>query len=186
MEDPFKDLVLLRTKLLKWSFFGPFITQKSFFFLLVYNRSFFGPFFLLKSLKCREMCNIVNMRFLRPFGVIMEITTKSPQKLYNGSFFGPFFLLKSPFFIPLKSFWPQVLKTRFHLRKHCQWIIWGTRRRLRCTRWVNSYPNFWLGIKMSTPAKKNSWRHQKTVSDNCNWLNNRCNEKQRLTCNYSP
>ena len=43
------------------------------------------------------MCKIVNTRFLRPFSVIMEITTKSPQKLYNGSFFGPFFLLKSPF-----------------------------------------------------------------------------------------
>ena len=27
---------------------------------------------------CREMCNIVNTRFLRPFGVITEITTKSP------------------------------------------------------------------------------------------------------------
>ena len=67
---------------------------------------------------CREMCNVVNTRFLRPFGVITEITTKSPQKLYNGSFFGPFFTQKS-FFSPLKSFWPQVLKTRFHLRKHC-------------------------------------------------------------------
>merc|ERR1711936_1087385 len=44
---------------------------------------------------CREMFNIVNTRFLRPFGVIMEITTKSPQKLYNGSFFGPFFTQKS-------------------------------------------------------------------------------------------
>ena len=52
---------------------------------------------------CREMCNIVNTRFLRPFGVITEITTKSPQKLYNGSFFGPFFTQKS-FFSPLKSF----------------------------------------------------------------------------------
>ena len=30
---------------------------------------------------CREMCNIVNTRFLRPFGVITEITTQSPQKL---------------------------------------------------------------------------------------------------------
>ena len=49
---------------------------------------------------CRNMCNIVNMRFLRPFGVITEITIKSPQKLYNGSFFGPF-LLKSPFFPPV-------------------------------------------------------------------------------------
>ena len=48
----------------------------------------------------------------------MEITTKSPQKLYNGSFFGSFFTQKS-FFSPLKSFWPQVLKTRFHFRKHC-------------------------------------------------------------------
>ena len=37
------------------------------------------------------MCNIVNTRFLKPFGVIMEITTKSPQKLYNGSFFWSFF-----------------------------------------------------------------------------------------------
>ena len=46
------------------------------------------------------MCNIVNTRFLRPFGVIMEITTKSPQKLYNGSFF----LLKSPFFSHWKLF----------------------------------------------------------------------------------
>ena len=27
---------------------------------------------------CREMCNIVNTRFLRPLGDIMEITTKSP------------------------------------------------------------------------------------------------------------
>ena len=52
---------------------------------------------------CREMCNIVNTRFLRPFGVITEITTKIPQKLYNGSFFGPFFTQKS-FFFPLKSF----------------------------------------------------------------------------------
>ena len=73
---------------------------------------------------CREMCNIVNTRFLRPFGVITEITTKSPQKLYNGSFFGPFFTQKS-FFSPLKSFWPQVLKTRFHLRKHCEWRTEG-------------------------------------------------------------
>ena len=38
---------------------------------------------------CREMCNVVNTRFLRPFGIIMEIMTKSPQKLYNGSFPGP-------------------------------------------------------------------------------------------------
>ena len=37
-----------------------------------------------------EMCNIVNTRFLRHFGVITEITAKSPQKLYHGSFFGPF------------------------------------------------------------------------------------------------
>ena len=29
-----KDLVLLRNKLVKWSFFGPFFTQKSFFYLL--------------------------------------------------------------------------------------------------------------------------------------------------------
>ena len=41
------------------------------------------------------MCNIVNTRFLRPFGVIMGITTKSPQKLYNRSSFGPFFTQKS-------------------------------------------------------------------------------------------
>ena len=40
----------------------------------LYNGSFFGPFFTQKS----EMCNIVNTRFLRPFGDIMEITTKSP------------------------------------------------------------------------------------------------------------
>ena len=46
---------------------------------------------------CREMCNIVNTRFLRPFGIITEITTKSPQKLYNGFFFGPFFTQKSFF-----------------------------------------------------------------------------------------
>ena len=68
------------------------------------------------------MCNIVNTRFLRPSGVIMEITTKSPQKLYNRSFFDPFFTQKS-FFFSLKSFWPQVLKTRFHLCKHCVWDI---------------------------------------------------------------
>ena len=53
------------------------------------------------------VCDIVNAHFLRPFSVITEITTKSPQKLYNGSFFGPFFTQKS-FFFPLKSFWPQV------------------------------------------------------------------------------
>ena len=41
---------------------------------------------------CREMCNIVNTRFLRPFGVITEITTKSPRKLRV------IFLLKSHFF----------------------------------------------------------------------------------------
>ena len=63
------------------------------------------------------VCDIVNTRFLRPFSVITEITTKSPQKLYNRSFFGPFFTPKS-FFSLLKSFWPQVLKTRFHLCKH--------------------------------------------------------------------
>ena len=59
-----KDLVLLRTKLLKWSFFGPFFYTKVIFYT--------------KVLFCREMCNIVNTRFLRPFGDIMEITTKSP------------------------------------------------------------------------------------------------------------
>ena len=71
---------------------------------------------------CREMCNIANMRLLRPFSVITEITTKSLQKLYNRSFFGPFFTPKS-FFSPLKSFWPQVLKTRFHFCKHCIIIV---------------------------------------------------------------
>ena len=68
---------------------------------------------------CREMCKFVNTRFLRPYGVITEITTKSPQKLYNGSSFSPHFTQKSSFY-PLKSFWPQVLKIRFHLWKH--WI----------------------------------------------------------------
>ena len=63
------------------------------------------------------MCNFVNTRFLRPYGVITEITTKSPQKLYNGSSFGPHSTQKSSFY-PLKSFWPQVLKIRFHLWKH--------------------------------------------------------------------
>ena len=67
---------------------------------------------------CREMCNYVNTRFLRPYGVIMEITTKSPQKLYNRSLFSTHFTQKSSFY-PLKIFWPQVLKTRFHLWKHC-------------------------------------------------------------------
>ena len=43
------------------------------------------------------MCNIVNTRFLRPFGVITEIPTKSPQKLYNGSSFSPYFTQKSFF-----------------------------------------------------------------------------------------
>ena len=71
------------------------------------------------------VCDIVNTRFLRPFSVITEITTKSPQKLYNRSFFGPFFTPKS-FFSPLKSFWPQVLKTRFHFCKHCT-VHFGTR-----------------------------------------------------------
>ena len=46
---------------------------------------------------CREMCNIVNTRFLRPFSVITEITTKSPQKLYDRYFFGPFITPKSFF-----------------------------------------------------------------------------------------
>ena len=69
---------------------------------------------------CREMCNFVNTRFLRPYGVITEITTKSPQKLYNGSSFSPHFTQKSSFY-PLKSFLPQVLKIRFHLWKHCEW-----------------------------------------------------------------
>ncbi len=49
------------------------------------------------------MCNIVNTRLLRPFSVITEITTKSPQKLYNRSFFGPFFAQKS-FFFPIEKF----------------------------------------------------------------------------------
>ena len=49
------------------------------------------------------MCNIVNTHFLRPFGVIMGITTKSPQKLYNRSFFGPFFYSKVLFF-PIEKF----------------------------------------------------------------------------------
>ena len=43
-----KDLVLLRTKLLKWSFFGPFFTQKSFFLKIlkkVLKSSITGPFF---------------------------------------------------------------------------------------------------------------------------------------------
>ena len=61
---------------------------------------------------CREMCNIVNTRFLRPFGVITEITTKSPQKLYNGSFFGPFFTQKS-FFSHWKVFDLKSLKQDF-------------------------------------------------------------------------
>ena len=55
---------------------------------------------------CREMCNFVNTRFLRPYGVITEITTKSPQKLYNGSSFSPHFTQKSSFY-PLESFWPR-------------------------------------------------------------------------------
>ena len=88
---------------------------------------------------CREMCNIVNTRFLRPFGVITEITTKSPQKLYNGSFFGPFFTQKS-FFSPLKSFWPQVLKTRFHLCNH-----WRGGARKECQR---QYMSTWMLVKL--------------------------------------
>ena len=107
--------------LLKWSFFlfcpaemvpfwSFFFTQKSFF---VQYRPFLCPFcvlfcvissfFCVISSFCREMCNIVNTRFLRPFGVIMEITTKSPQKLYNGSFFGTFFYSKVLFF-PIEKF----------------------------------------------------------------------------------
>ena len=67
---------------------------------------------------CRKMCNYVNTRLLRPYGVITEIMTKSPQKLYNESSFSPHFTQKSSFY-PLKSFLPQVLKIRFHLWKHC-------------------------------------------------------------------
>ena len=52
---------------------------------------------------CREMCNFVNTRFLRPYGVITEITIKSPQKLYNGSSFSPHFTQKS-FFLPIEKF----------------------------------------------------------------------------------
>ena len=48
---------------------------------------------------CREMCNVVNTRFLRPFGVITEITTKSTQKLYNGSFF-----YSKVLFFPIEKF----------------------------------------------------------------------------------
>ena len=70
------------------------------------------------------MCKIVNTRFLRPYGVITEVTTKSPQKLYNGSSFSPHFTQKSSFYT-LKSLWPQVLKTRFHLRKHCDTLRGG-------------------------------------------------------------
>ena len=51
--------------------------------------------------------------------------TKSLQKLYIRSFFGPFFTQKS-FSSPLKGFWPQVLKTRFHFCKHCT-VHFGTR-----------------------------------------------------------
>ena len=40
-------------------------------------------------------------------------------KLLKWSIFWSFFLHKSPFF-PLKSFWPQVLKTKFHFHKHCK------------------------------------------------------------------
>ena len=52
---------------------------------------------------CREMCNFVNTRFLRPYGVIREITTKSPQNLYNWSSFSTHFTQKSSSY-PLKSF----------------------------------------------------------------------------------
>ena len=46
---------------------------------------------------CREMCNFVNTRFLRPYGVITEITTK----VLKSSITGPhlvLILLKSPLF----------------------------------------------------------------------------------------
>ena len=111
-----------------WSFFWPQVLKTRFH---CWNCPFLVLFLVLffdhneDTHFCRE---IVNTRFLRPFGVIMQITTKSPQKLYNGSFFGPFFTQKS-FFSPLKSFWHQVLKSRFHLCKHwkCEqeWTISG-------------------------------------------------------------
>ena len=72
------------------------------------------------------MCYIVNTRFLRPFGVLMEITTKSPQNLYNGSFFGPF-LLKSPFFPHWKV---------FYLKSSKQDFIFGS---TVCGRWKKTF-----------------------------------------------
>jgi len=48
---------------------------------------------------CLEMCNIVNTRFLRPYGVITERTTISPQKLYNGSSF-----YSKVLFLPIEKF----------------------------------------------------------------------------------
>ena len=52
----------------------------------------------------------------------------------SSSSFGPF-LHKSPFF-PLKSFWPQVLKTRFHLCNH-----WRGGARKECQR---QYMSTWM------------------------------------------
>ena len=67
-----KDLVLLRTKLLKWSFFGPFFDLKS-----------------LKQDSTAEM--VLFWSFFYTKVLFFENFEKSPQELYNGSFFGPFF-----------------------------------------------------------------------------------------------
>ena len=54
---------------------------------------------------CCEMCNIVNTRFLRPYSVITEITTKSPPKLYKRSF-----VYSKVLFSPIEKFLTSSLK----------------------------------------------------------------------------
>ena len=50
-------------------------------------------------------------------GILMKITTWSPQKLLNGSSFSPHFTGKFSF-LPLKIYWPQVLEARFRFCNH--------------------------------------------------------------------
>ena len=106
---------------------------------------------------CREMCNLVNTRFLRPYGIITEITTKSPQKLYNGSSFSPHFTQKSSFY-PLKSFWPQVLKTRFHFWKHCLLVLkTGKLVYFQQDRWAIEYLGWAKCQERCVAEKRSQW-----------------------------
>ena len=70
-----EDLVFIRTKLLKWSSFCPHFTQSLQFPLFLNFPINNLPFALQPDELMYIICNVVNMRFLRSFGVMVEITT---------------------------------------------------------------------------------------------------------------